>query len=247
MAENESSLDADVAVIGKPCEAAALKQLSDFRQLENRPLLLSFFCAGVPSQWATDRLLSELGIPDESPLRTLRYRGHGWPGEFYAETVDGVAAATSYEESWGKQLGPSMQWRCKVCPDGVGESADIVAGDFWTTDERGYPTFEEGAGVSALIARTRRGHETIVAAMKANAIHAEPLDLREISSIQPYQVERRETLWARLVGRRLAGWRTPSFRGYGLMRLAAARPVRSARYAYGSFRRSLAETRNARR
>ncbi|MCZ9882313.1 Coenzyme F420 hydrogenase/dehydrogenase, beta subunit C-terminal domain [Arthrobacter sp. B2a2-09] len=241
VAAQGSSLSPDSAFVGKPCEVAAVRQLSEYRGDEERPLLMSFFCAGVPSQLATDRLLSELGIPVGSPLRTLRYRGHGWPGEFYAETVDGAQGSATYDESWGKQLGPSMQWRCKICPDGVGESADIVAGDYWKTDDRGYPEFTDGSGVSALIARTTRGHEAIVAAVDAGVIQADPLDLRQISSIQPYQVERRATLWARLLGRRLAGWKIPRYVGFQLLELAFERPLRSARYMYGSFRRSWVE------
>ena len=241
VAAQESSLSPDSVFVGKPCEVSAIRQLGDVRGHEQRPVLMSFFCAGVPSQLATDRLLAELGIPSSSPLRTLRYRGHGWPGDFYAETVDGVQGATSYDESWGKQLGPSMQWRCKVCPDGVGESADIVAADYWRTDDRGYPAFTDSSGVSALIARTRRGHETIVAAIEAGVIEASPLQLGQISAIQPYQVERRATLSARLIGRRLAGWRIPKYVGFQLLRLASERPVRSLRYIYGSFRRSWSE------
>ncbi|MGO4651540.1 Coenzyme F420 hydrogenase/dehydrogenase, beta subunit C-terminal domain [Arthrobacter sp. 2RAF22] len=235
------SLSPDSVFVGKPCEVAALRQIGEFRGIEDRPLLMSFFCAGVPSQLATDRLLSELGIPAGSPLRTLRYRGHGWPGEFYAETMDGVRGSTTYDASWGKQLGPSMQWRCKICPDGVGESADIVAGDYWKTDDRGYPEFTDSSGVSALIARTKRGHQTIIAAVEAGIIQADPLDLRQICSIQPYQVERRATLGARLLGRCLAGWRIPRYVGFHLLRLASESPIRSARYAYGSLRRSWLE------
>lgn len=236
-----AALDSSTVVVGKPCEASALRQLMTVRQQVEAPVILSFFCAGVPSQFATDRLLDELGIPREAPLRSLRYRGHGWPGNFHAETFDGQQGSTSYDESWGKQLGPSMQWRCKVCPDGVGESADIVAGDYWKTDAKGYPIFTDSSGVSALIARTSRGHELIRAAIGAGVIHAEPLELKDISAIQPYQVERRATLFARLAGRRLAGWEVPRYAGFPLLVQAAKNPIRSVRYAYGSYRRSRAQ------
>lgn len=240
---SKAALSPRSIVVGKPCEASALRQLMNVRGQHEMPLIMSFFCAGVPSQFATERLLTVLGIPQGSPLRTLRYRGHGWPGDFYAETAGGNKASTSYDESWGQQLGPSMQWRCKVCPDGVGESADIVAGDYWKTDQKGYPVFTDSSGVSALIARTRRGHDAIVSAIAAGIIKAEPLELSNISSIQPYQVERRATLWARLLGRRLAGWKTPKYKGFGLLGQSAKDPIRTLRYVYGSFRRSKAESR----
>lgn len=243
VAGQAATLDASSVVVGKPCEASGLRQLMEVRAQKEQPLIFSFFCAGVPSQQATERLLTELGIPESSPLRTMRYRGHGWPGDFHAETADGLAASTGYDESWGKQLGPSMQWRCKVCPDGVGESADIVAGDYWKTDAKGYPVFTDSDGVSALIARTKRGHSLILAAVASGIIGAEPLELRHISSVQPYQVERRATLWARLAGRRLAGWKIPRYRGFQLLSQGLIDPIRSLRYAYGSFRRSKAASR----
>lgn len=243
VAGQSNALDPSSVVVGKPCEASGLRQLMDVRSQKERPLIFSFFCAGVPSQLATDRLLTELGIPEGSHLRTMRYRGHGWPGDFHAVTAEGLIASTGYDESWGKQLGPSMQWRCKVCPDGVGESADIVAGDYWRTDAKGYPVFSNSDGVSALIARTKRGHQLILSAVASGIIGAEPLELRHISSVQPYQVERRATLWARLTGRRLAGWKTPRYQGFGLFSQGLTDPVKSLRYAYGSFRRSNAESR----
>lgn len=238
VAGQQNALNPTSVVVGKPCEASALRQLMAARAQQEKPLIFSFFCAGVPSQEATERLLSELGIPEGSPLRTMRYRGHGWPGDFHAETVDGLGASSGYDESWGKHLGPSMQWRCKVCPDGVGESADIVAGDFWKTDAKGYPVFTNSDGVSALLARTKRGHDFILSAVASGIIGAEPLELKHISAIQPYQVERRATLWARLFGRRLAGWQTPEYRGFGLLRQSLQSPVRALRYVYGSYRRS---------
>lgn len=242
MAAHESALSGRSVVVGKPCEASALRLLMSNRGQLDSPILLSFFCAGVPSQQATERLLTELGIPHTAALRTLRYRGHGWPGDFYAQSMEGAEASTSYDESWGKQLGPSMQWRCKVCPDGVGESADIVAGDYWKTDAKGYPVFTDSSGVSALIARTRRGHDVILSAIRQGVIQAEPLELSHISNIQPYQVERRATLWARLLGRRLAGWKIPRYSGFGLFGQSLQDPVRALRYVYGSFRRSRANS-----
>ncbi|WP_454811339.1 Coenzyme F420 hydrogenase/dehydrogenase, beta subunit C-terminal domain [Paenarthrobacter nitroguajacolicus] len=245
IAQSSLSLSPSSVVVGKPCEVAALRSLSTARRQTERPVLMSFFCAGVPSQFATERLLRELGIPEGSTISTMRYRGYGWPGDFYAETDDGVVASTTYDKSWGEVLGPSMQWRCKICPDGVGESADIVAGDFWKTDAKGYPVFTDSSGVSALIARTSRGHALIMAAISEGIIGAEPLELRHISAIQPLQVDRRATLLARLSGRKAAGWAIPSYRGFELGRLGLKNPMRSLRYFYGSFRRSWMERRRA--
>src|SRR5690606_38740893 len=111
---------------------------------------------------------------------TLRYRGDGWPGDFVAEDREGHRGSVSYDDSWGKTLGPTVQWRCKLCADGVGESADIVAADLWESDSRGYPVFEDRPGISALIARTARGRAEILRAIEAGVIQVETSSLAEV-------------------------------------------------------------------
>jgi coenzyme F420 hydrogenase subunit beta len=226
----------DSAVIAKPCEATALRQLTEHRGAE-RPLVLSFFCAGTPSQHATDGLVSDLGV-DLETLAALRYRGEGWPGHFTATRPDGTSERITYEESWGKVLGRALQWRCKICPDGIGESSDITAGDFWESDDRGYPVFTEAGGRSALIARTERGERLVREAIADGVIEATPIDVRALRPVQPLQVNRRSELAARLLGVRAAGLRVPRYRGFGLLALSARRPKRSLRSGLGAFRRA---------
>ncbi|MFT3888300.1 MAG: Coenzyme F420 hydrogenase/dehydrogenase, beta subunit C-terminal domain [Arachnia sp.] len=224
----------DTAFVGKPCEVTAVRALADLRGGPG-PVLLSFFCAGTPSQHATDALVHQL-VGEAKPV-DLWYRGNGWPGEFTVIAEDGTRGTDSYDHSWGKQLGPTVQWRCKVCPDGVGESADIVAADFWETDENGYPLFAERAGVSALIARTRRGVALIEEAFQEGVIEGEPLDLDALAAVQPAQTDRRETLMARVAGARVAGRRAPKFEGFGFWRGLRGRPRMLVRIARGSHRR----------
>jgi len=227
------------AVVGKPCEASAIRVASDLLLPEaNRPIILSFFCAGVPSQLATDSLVRSFGLDPES-LASMRYRGDGWPGDFVATDHVGETGRMPYDESWGKVLGPTMQWRCKICVDGVGESADIVAGDFWRSDERGYPIFDDGNGISVLIARTARGHKILTEARSDGVLTASALDITKLYSVQPFQVERRQTLFGRLLGARLAGARVPRYKGFGLLALGLTRPYRRLiRPTLGSFVRT---------
>lgn len=213
-------------VVGKPCEVSALRRATELSDRFGDPVLLSFFCAGTPSQQATDELIERLGIGADEPLSDLWYRGRGWPGRFTAVSTRGVVVSESYSRSWGAALGPTVQWRCRVCADGVGEAADITAGDFWWSDEDGYPVFEEGLGRSALIARTRRGLEIVQAAIAADIITVEPLDPDLVASVQPYQASRRRLLVGRLVGTRVLMGSVPRYSGFGLFRLAVASPIK---------------------
>lgn len=232
------------AFVGKPCEVSALRRVTRSSNAVPAPeVILSFFCAGTPRQTATDALLSDLGIlPDE--VVDLHYRGDGWPGEFRVRAEDGRVRALSYEESWGGHLGRDLQWRCKICVDGTGEDADIAVGDFWRSDDRGFPIFGEGPGNSVAIARTSKGHALLMQAEAKGLIELKALGLDRVAPVQPLQVMRRRTLAARLIGRLLSGRRVPHYRGYGLVRLALATPWLAARAMLGTFIRSIGGSRD---
>jgi len=234
-AAQPGSLLPDTAFIGKPCEVSALRALQT--PGEKTPLLLSFYCAGTPSQHATDSLAEVLGVPATERIGRLWYRGHGWPGRFTVTRGDDSTVSASYGESWGNALGPTVQWRCKLCADGVGESSDITAADLWRADDRGYPDFAEGAGVSALIARTARGLDVVRRAVAAGVIEATPIEIGALAAVQPLHRERRSTLAGRLLGTVLAGGAVPRYRGFGLLALALPLLRENWRTARGSYRR----------
>src|SRR5690606_12621829 len=79
-----------MALVGKPCDIAAVRNLakSEPRILEKIPLMISFFCAGVPSVNGGRAILNKLGV-DEADVVGFRYRGDGWPGRATATLRDG--------------------------------------------------------------------------------------------------------------------------------------------------------------
>lgn len=232
--------DAD-AVVAKPCEISALRRAG----VRSDAVLLSFFCAGTPSQRATDSLIRELGVEPEHTT-SLRYRGNGWPGQFTVS--DGEAtAAISYDDSWGKHLGRDLQWRCKICPDGTGEDADVAVGDFWHADERGYPLFDDAEGDSVVIARTHRGHEILMEAAAAGAVVLSTVDLDDVERIQPLQRARKRTVAVRQAARLLTLKRVPRYRGYGLLGNALRHPKLSAKTFLGTLARSWRDRTGGRR
>lgn len=233
-------LDGATALIGRPCECSALRSLSAVRgQAEDAPPMLSFFCAGVPSQKATEELLTKLGArPDE--VRSLRYRGDGWPGEFVVELSSGEKRRLSYAESWGAHLGRKLPWRCKLCPDGTGGDADIAVGDYWVADDAGYPTFADGQGRSVVIARTARGAEWVRRAEQDGVLVLEGASLDSAARMQPLQDARKRNLALRMAARVLVGRRVPRYRGFHLFRISTRSPVQAARVVLGTVVRSLA-------
>lgn len=203
-----------VAFVGKPCDAAALRALSqvDARVAERIPVILSFFCAGVPSTHAAGRVLDALDAPRDEVV-SFRYRGKGWPGYATAMLRDGSEKSMTYHESWGGILSADVQHRCKICADGTGKAADIVCADAWETDARGYPLFEEEDGVSLVVARTQTGQQILNAAEASGHLSMGPFDQSTLAKMQPGQAGRRRALAARLSALKLLGRPVPRYRG----------------------------------
>jgi len=211
---------AKFAFVGKPCDIAALRSYMNLHpEARSRIVaLLSFFCAGVPSIFATYDLVQKLGLQKER-VSKFRYRGFGWPGRATAIDLDGQEYSMSYNDSWGKILGKQLQLRCKICPDGIGEFADLVCGDAWHTKD-GYPDFEERPGRSLILCRTAKGADLLQAAHDAGYVHTEPLNISKLGEIQPYQKKRRQAIAVRLLALRLMHRPVPTYQGFNLWRNA---------------------------
>lgn len=211
--------------IGKPCDAGALRQLcrADPAIADRFAAILSFFCAGTPSQAGTDRILARLGVA-AGEVRAFRYRGDGWPGHATAELADGKRARMSYAESWGEILSKEVQFRCKICPDAVGGVADVAAADAWYGGEDGYPDFEEADGRSLILTRTPLGDRLVAAAETAGLLVTSPLDVGEIIRMQPAQARRKREIAARSAAVRATGGYVPAMDG--LMVREAGRQAR---------------------
>ncbi len=214
------------AFVGKPCDISALRQLAriDARVNEKFPLMLSFFCAGVPSHDGADRVIDAMGL-DPAKVIDFRYRGHGWPGKARAVTSNGKVGELSYAESWGKHLSREIQFRCKICPDGVGGAADIACADAWYGGDSGYPSFEEEDGRSLILSRTSVGDALLSDAIARGAIEATPLTIGEIRLMQPAQQRRKAMLRARLAACLVKGRSRPKMSGLLLGKAARHAPL----------------------
>jgi coenzyme F420 hydrogenase subunit beta len=210
-----------LALVGKPCDIAAARALArhDRRIAEKIPVMLSFFCAGVPSLHGTQAILDRLKV-DAGALASFRYRGDGWPGRCTATLSDNASASMSYADSWGGILSKHVQFRCKICPDGSGGFADVVFGDAWHCDERGYPAFEEREGRSLVLTRTRHGEDLVRRAIAAGYLSAAEIDASAIEAMQPSQANRKRLVLSRLAAMALMGERWPRFHGLQLARAA---------------------------
>lgn len=204
--------------IGKPCDVAASLKMRRIRPGldEKLGLTIAFFCAGTPSVKGTLDLLKEVGVDDPTRVKSIRYRGKGWPGmwtvDFESESGEIETRRMSYEKSWGF-LQRYRQWRCYICPDHTGEFADIAVGDPW------YRSIEPGEhGSSLILARTQRGREIIEHAIDTGFLTAEIVKPNLLPDSQRGLLGARGRLWGQLLTLRLLGISRPKFKGFCMFR-----------------------------
>lgn len=227
------------AFVGKPCDVAAMRALQerDPEVAKAFPVLVSFFCGGIPSQAGADMVVKALGV-DADDLASFRYRGNGWPGKATATRRDGSQSQMTYAESWGNVLSHHVQHRCKICPDGSGKAADIVCADAWEVDDKGYPLFEEEDGISLIVARTDLGDAIISDTVAAEKLEMRPFDMTDLPVIQKGQFWRRRVILPRVLALRLMGKPAPKFKGlnlWGVQKFSS--PVLFGRNFIGMIRR----------
>lgn len=200
------------AFVGRPCDIVALSNYEKINRDITKMILykIAFFCAGVPSIKGTYEIISKFGI-EVSNLRSFRYRGNGWPGYTTAVDKDGNTFDMPYNDSWGKILNKHLSKRCKLCPDGIGMEADIVFGDGWDCDEKGYPIFEEGDGNSLIITRTEKGEELLKKLTENNRLIIKDFNINNLRLVQPYQFHRRANLKWRLNAMKLFNKEMPIY------------------------------------
>ncbi len=200
------------AAIGKPCDIRALYYLRKYDSTFNNIVyLLSFFCAGLPSENANERLLAGLGCKKEK-CQSLTYRGNGWPGYATAVDDDGKSYQMEYSKAWGGILGRDINPYCRLCLDGIGESADISCGDGWYITEDGEPDFTERDGRNVVFARTKLGEQLLREAQNAGMIEISPWeDLNQLKSIQKYQYTRKATMQVKIRAYKLLGRSVPVY------------------------------------
>lgn len=183
--------------IGKPCDVSALKNfLRTYPKYDDRfRYTISIMCAGLPSFNGTAELIDDFEA--KRPVKDLVYRGNGWPGYFSFTDASQKTFQKSYNDSWGKTLNRHLNFRCKVCADGIGLQADFAIGDAWETKD-GYPDFTEREGQSLIISRNKEASELLNQGVLSGSFEIKPMESEKIGQMQPYQMKRRLMVGGRI-------------------------------------------------
>jgi len=240
------------AVFAKPCDIAAIRNLAriDPRVDGQIPYLVTIFCGGIPTLRTAERIAAYHGVP-AAEVSVFRWRGNGWPGPTHVETRHGRVFDLSYDKVWysaGVPWSYDIQFRCKICPDAIGELADISCPDSWVMVD-GKPSHEEAPGANLFIARTKRGEELVGAAAAAGAIHLDPFSIEELDAQHADHVTRKIENPARMRALGREGQLQPHVEGFrsermvemaGAERDAAAEAGARRRIREGAHREPLA-------
>ena len=202
------SSDERVAVIAKPCDLNALRNLAhiDPRVTETISFWLTMLCGGFQPDAAFHKFLSEHDVSADG-LEQVRYRGYGCPGPTSLIYEDERQVDFHYLDFWGEDESQwSMPLRCKICPDGIGEAADIVAGDAWDGASPDRYESETDLGFNSVILRTKAGVDLYqMASDQAYITHSQDVDKDYMSRVQPHQVVKKLASHARQAGLAEAG------------------------------------------
>lgn len=226
-------------VIGKPCDIAGVNNYSQRYPEFNKKVVLkiAFFCAGTPSLYGNIKFLNSKGIDDISKIKSLHYRGDGWPGNWrvsYKESNQSdKTVIDTYASSWGF-LQKYRQWRCYICPDHSGEFADIAFGDPWYKNIKDDPK-----GKSLIITRTKKGEELIQAAIKDGYIVIDNEDYTLLPRSQKNLLSTNGAVWGRLFALKMFLLPSPYYKGFDLFNLWLNQLSMKAKLQsiYGTFKR----------
>lgn len=202
------------ALIGKPCDVTAMRALArrDSRVAKLMRHALAFVCGGASDLSKSWQLLERFGLAEDE-VALMRYRGHGNPGMNRIESRDGRVFELSYRQMWEDESRWMMQPRCRICPDAIGQSADIVASDAWLN---GGPAVDD-EGLNGIFVRTHAGHDLFDAAVAAGVLTIRrESSVAEFDVLQSHQTRKRRDVWARLVGIRSTGRPVPHVTGLAL-------------------------------
>ena len=216
------------ALIAKSCDLNAVRNLAhlDPRVNELIRYWLTPVCGGYMPDTSMTDVLDELDIK-RNEVASLRYRGFGCPGPTTIQTTDGQRKDIHYLDFWGEDESAwSLPFRCKICPDGIGDAADIAAADTWQGGSPNRTDSDNDLGTNSLIVRTQAGMDLVTEAVNAGAlVLGQDVDIAFMDATQPHQVTKKKAAQARYNGLAEAGILVPNTQGLRIQEISQTNPV----------------------
>mgnify|MGYP002395996033 CR=1 FL=1 len=205
--------DGKFAVVGLPCHIHGIRKAEEVcKTLKERIVLhAGLMCSHAVSFIGTEFLLEKLGI-NKRQVKSLSYRGNGWPGGMSVKVKDdsnvSIPLLGSLHSYWA--IFSSFFFtptRCLMCPDQTAELADISLGDAWLPELR-----RDRIGKSIIVTRTKIAEDILSLMSSAKAISVIAVDPAKVKQTQGLNLKfKKDFFGTRLSILRLFGNQTPRF------------------------------------
>ncbi len=169
--ENLAKIRGGIALFALPCQVRPLRHILNKANIKN--YIFSFACSGQMMIQGTWYYYKLLGI-DKADVKTMRYRGNGWPGGISIELKNGERIFRSnYTSPWtlvhsSKLFQPR---RCFFCKEVISEKADVSLADPWLEEYK-----DEREGKTLFIVNTILGADVVAESRRLKYISLESAD-----------------------------------------------------------------------
>lgn len=169
------------AVVGLPCHIQGIRKAEMInRKLRERIVYhLGIVCNHTPSFMATEFLLEKLGV-SKNEVKSIKYRGEGWPGSLKIETTTGQILLLP--EYWGSGFGQLfIPPRCRRCSDHMAELSDMSFADPWLREF-------EGENIGKTLIVLRKDIKILDDLKKEGLCNLEPIEAEKVLLSQLYNI-----------------------------------------------------------
>jgi len=159
----ESKEGEKFAVVGLPCHIHGIRKVD----------------ASTPNFLATEFLFKKFNIKRED-IRSISYRGRGWPGGMNIELGDRnlfIPLHEYWDTGFGQYFSPV---RCKLCIDQTCELADISFADAWIDSIRS----TDKIGTSLIVSRNEYGKKVLQNMLSTKRISIAETDTKKVIQSQ---------------------------------------------------------------
>jgi coenzyme F420 hydrogenase subunit beta len=208
------------AVVGLPCHIHGVRKAEEAcKTLKDRIVLhIGLMCSHTVDYVGTEFVLEKLRIP-KTRVKTISYRGNGWPGGMTVTLKDGSNSFIPLFGTWNSYWSVFSSYfftpiRCIMCPDHTAELSDISLGDAWLPELNYTKIHKIGRAkhVSVVVARTKTAENILSLMSSAKAISVMTVDPTKVKQSQKLLLKfKKDFFGSRLSLLRLFGRQTPEF------------------------------------
>lgn len=196
------------AVVGLPCHLHGIRKAARInKKLQKRIVLhLGIFCGWSTPFTGTDFVIHRKKLK-RSDVKSVAYRGEGWPGYNVFELNNGYKIKDDYHKYWDRNLSAFIPNRCRYCHDHTAELSDISFGDAWIPEI----VSEDRVGTNLMIVRNSYAQDILRQMQREDRILLAPIEKRKVLESQKNCRWKKKDIAARIKLAGMMGGKTPDF------------------------------------